>query len=90
MSTTDGGGADLDRVQPQSDKTYIMLQPTNIDSRLWMDFASPAKAVSGARKRQPCTDLITSGQQAELTLKTPKLNGAENTALCLRSFDRAL
>lgn len=65
-------------LQPQADKTYIMLQPTNIDSRLWMDFPSPAKAVSGARKRQPCTDEITSGQQAELTHKDAQIEWSRN------------
>jgi hypothetical protein len=35
------------RAHLQAEKTYIMLQPTNMDSRLWLDFPSVQKAADG-------------------------------------------
>jgi hypothetical protein len=35
------------RTHLQAEKTYIMLQPTNMDSRLWLDFPSVQKAADG-------------------------------------------
>lgn len=31
----------------QAEKTYILLQPTNMDSRLWLEFSSVQKAADG-------------------------------------------
>ena len=36
------------RAHLQAEKTYIMLQPTNMDSRLWLDFPSVQKAADGS------------------------------------------
>lgn len=34
-----------------AEKTYIMLQPTNMDSRLWLDFPSVQKAADAIISR---------------------------------------
>lgn len=37
----------MSRPHTQAERTYLLLQPTNTDSRLWLEFASVQKAAEG-------------------------------------------